>query len=219
MKINNIDPKTKRGDELDRLLDAELAKFADVDPRPGLEARILANLRSEQPVAHAGWRWGLAAAVAAILVVLALSLRANRPHPAVANHPIREHPMSYHPLSDHSRKNPSLPNPAPEIQRTSGGDAGALRQSTPRPVLTAGALRHQAVVPNNPKLDQFPSPQPLSAEEIALPRYVKDFPKDAQLIAAAQLEFDLETEKEMNDAGSESRPSGSIQQDSIQQER
>jgi hypothetical protein len=62
-----------------------------------------------------------------------------------------------------------------------------------------------------PKLDQFPSPQPLSAEEIALARYVKNFPKEAQLVADAQEEFELETRKIMNDAGSETPTSNPVQ--------
>ena len=58
----------------------------------------------------------------------------------------------------------------------------------------------------HPKLDRFPSPQPLSAEEMALAHYVKDFPKEARLVAQTQEEFALETQKEMNDAGSQNRP-------------
>lgn len=64
-----------------------------------------------------------------------------------------------------------------------------------------------------PKLEQFPSPSPLSAEEIALARYARNFPKEAQLVAQAQREFELETEKEMNHRGSETGPSGSTQQE------
>lgn len=201
---NNKQPE----DELDRRLDGALASYANVDPRPGLEERILANLRSEQPVAHAWWHWGLAAAVAAILVVLALSLRSGRLHPAVANHPVADRPML-----NRSQKKLSPSNPAPEVQQASDGDSDVGRQPTWRPVVKARASRHETEVPKKPKLDQFPSSQPLSAEEIALAQYVRNFPKDAQLIAEAQRQFDLDTEKEMNDAGSENRSLGSIQQE------
>src|SRR5215472_2559365 len=115
MKMNQIDPnKTPPEDELDRLLDAALASYANVDPRPGLDERILANLRSEHPVAHAWWYWGLATALAAILVVLALGLRSGRLHPAVANHPIADRPISNRP-----QKHLSPPNRAPEVQQAS----------------------------------------------------------------------------------------------------
>lgn len=212
MTMNKIDPnKTQPEDELDRRLDAALASYAKVDPRPGLDERILANLRSEPVVAHAWWHWGLAAAVAAILIVLALSLRSDRLHPTVANHPVDDHPMSDRPMSDRPQKNLSPPNPAPEVQQASDGDSDLARQPTPRPVLKARALRHETEVPKNPKLDQFPSPRPLSPEEIALAQYVRNFPKDAQLIAESQRQFDLETEKEMNDVRSENRSLSLIQ--------
>jgi hypothetical protein len=78
-------------DEFDRMLDAALAKYAAVEPRTGLEERVLANLRAEQARVpdQAWWRWSAIAAVAAVVVVaVALSLRSDKPsHPDVANHP------------------------------------------------------------------------------------------------------------------------------------
>ena len=38
----------RKQDEFDRMLDAALAKYAAVEPRTGLEERVLANLRAEQ---------------------------------------------------------------------------------------------------------------------------------------------------------------------------
>jgi hypothetical protein len=57
-----------------------------------------------------------------------------------------------------------------------------------------GARPPQAVLANGPRLDQFPSPRPLSDEEKLLVRYVRDFPQDAIMIAQAQ----AVAEKEMN---------------------
>src|SRR5678816_2119418 len=78
-------------DELDRALDAALAKYAAVVPRAGLEERVLANLRIEQSreATHGWWRWTLAAALAIVVVVaVALSWRSARPtQPVIANHP------------------------------------------------------------------------------------------------------------------------------------
>ena len=82
----------------------------------------------------------------------------------------------------------------------------ASRKPAARRVPASTAAAH-------PKLDQFPSPQPLSAEEIALVQYVENFPKEARLVAQAQQEFALETQKIMNDTGLETRPSGPIQQE------
>ena len=69
-----------REDELDRMLNAALAKYAAVEPRAGLEDRILAKLRAdEEPsVGRAWWQWGLAGAVAVIVIVGVLAWRSSR---------------------------------------------------------------------------------------------------------------------------------------------
>lgn len=188
-------------DEMNRMLDAALAGYTAMEPRAGLEERILANLGAEQTriPSRAWWQWRLAGAVAVILIIGALAWRSTRPsQPALANHPPAaiQHPST-------QETNPA-PYTAAEV--TTAKHAPMPSPATRRvPSATAVAAR--------PKLDQFPSPQPLSTEEIALAQYVKNFPKDAQLVAQSQLEFELETEKEMNDAGSESRLPGSIRQE------
>jgi hypothetical protein len=163
-----------RQSELDRVLDAALAKYTAVDPRAGLEERMLATLRAEQArVPERGWwHWIAAGALAAVVVVaLAVAWRSGRPHaPVIANH---------------------APTPAPTVQ-----------QSGTRTVSNGGALpRAHArrlpprVVAANPKLDQFPSPRPLSEQELLLVRYVHEFPEDAVLIAQAQAESEKEIER------------------------
>jgi hypothetical protein len=51
-----------------------------------------------------------------------------------------------------------------------------------------------------PKLDQFPSPRPLSKQEELLARYAREHPQEANLIAQAQAELEkqdlLEFEKQ-----------------------
>jgi hypothetical protein len=64
-----------------------------------------------------------------------------------------------------------------------------------------------------PKLDQFPSPQPLSEQELALARYVHDFPREATLIALAQAEHEKEIQQEMEDASSQTNNHDSEQQE------
>jgi hypothetical protein len=193
--------------ELDRMLDAALAKYAAVEPRAGLEGRILANLRVEpaRAVGRALWQLGLAGALAVIVIVAVLAWRPNRiSHPVIAKHP----PATI--------QRPSTQETTPWPHAV-GEVAGAKRVPTRRAAARRAVVAEAMVA--HPKLNQFPSPQPLSTEEVALAQYVKNFPKDAQLIAQAQEEFELETEKEMNDAGSETRPSDSAEKDSIQQER
>src|SRR5947208_2255403 len=57
---------------LDNLLDSLLARYSDTQPRPGLETRIMAQLR-EQAERKKSWQWSLrwmwAGAAAAVLVV------------------------------------------------------------------------------------------------------------------------------------------------------
>lgn len=45
------------------------------------------------------------------------------------------------------------------------------------------------------KLDQFPSPQPLTEQERLLARYVQDYPQEAVILAREQAEFEKEIEQ------------------------
>jgi len=162
-------------DELDSALDVALAKYAAVEPRPGLEDRVLANLRAEQSRApeRAWWRWGLAGALATVVVVaLALAWRSGKPDPPViANHPSTA---------------------APSVKQ-SGMQAGSNGGAIPSAPVRRSRPKVQMAV--NPKLDQFPSPQPLSEQEKLLLRYVHEFPQEAVLIAKAQAESEKEIER------------------------
>lgn len=187
-------------DELDRVLDAVLAKYAAVEPRPGLDDRVLAHLRvAPPPPNQPAWlQWGLAAAVAAIAVIAVFTWRFSQaPHPRIAERPkvAIQWPLSHATTS------------APHA----GGEVATAKHASRRKLAARHAPASTAVAP--PKLDQFPSPQPLSTEEIALAQYVKHFPQEARLVAEAQAEFELETQRQMNDAGADTRPSGSIQQE------
>jgi hypothetical protein len=58
-----------------------------------------------------------------------------------------------------------------------------------------------AVVASGPKLDQFPSPRPLSEQEKILESYVTKYPKHAALIAQARAEaLRQDLAEEMTDA-------------------
>lgn len=184
-------------DELDRALDAALVRYAAVEPRPGLETRVLANLRARPAVNRSWLRWpAIAACAAAVIIVIALAWRTGR---------------SVSPIA-HDR--PAIGHPVPTTQIVSTAAKTAPPQT--RPAKHRGSLRQfqpeSAIAAATPRLDQFPSPQPLSSEEIAIAEYVKKFPKEAQLVARAQEEFALETQKQMSDDGAETKHS-------IQQER
>ena len=81
-KHNRRDPDwLHENDDLGHELDVVIAKYAASEPRPGLEERILANLRAEQthgPV-RIWWRWAIAGALA-VVVVAGVALAWRWPH-------------------------------------------------------------------------------------------------------------------------------------------
>src|SRR3954468_24420124 len=161
------------GDELDRLLDAALKQYAPVQPREGLEGRILARLRSETTERTSrAWRWSTSAtAVAGFTVIITIaSLTHVRPQPRAA-------------------QQPSVTVPGPKLAASS--EATKVIQ---RPKRRMHALNDSQVAKVLPKLDQFPSPQPLSEQERLLASYVAVYPKQAALLAKVRTE-ELERER------------------------
>lgn len=164
-------------DELGRELDAALAKYAAVEPRQGLEERVLANLRAEQAQVpdRAWWQWSVipAAAVAAVVVVaLALAWRSGQPsHPVVA--------------SDPAAPTQAPKEPATQVVSIGAGNGVRPREHAAIPRTAANTSHRNQFVAANPKLDQFPSPHPLSEQETILKDYVAKYPKQAALIARA----------------------------------
>ena len=171
-------PDEANHDSLDHELDAALAKYAAVEPRAGLEARILANLRT-QP-SHSAirnwWRWSAAAALAAMIVIaVALAWRSSRPsHPLTAGHP--------------SVATPAPNEPGPQFVANTAGNIPQPQGHTPAQTVRPHRSAPTVVVSAEPKLDQFPSPQPLSEQEQILANYVVKYPERAALIAEARME-------------------------------
>jgi hypothetical protein len=170
----------QKQDELDRMLDAALTKYAAVEPRTGLEERVLATLRAAH--AHvsdrAWWRWGaIAAVVAVFLVTLALTRRSDKqPHPVVANRP----GVATQPPKERTMQTVSN-------AQSSGVRPVRIRPDAARKVAAPLAPPTLAIA-RPPKLDQFPSPQPLSEQERILQSYVAENPEQAVLLARARTE-------------------------------
>jgi hypothetical protein len=181
-------------DALDRELDAALAQYAAVEPRAGLEERILANLRAEREhvPAHAWWRWTTVAAVAAVLLV-ALTLwwrSGERRRDNVAGHPSPSHTAQ----DGVSNGTQVAANRASNPIRV----AHPASEEKPRPRISD---HRPAVMASGPKLDRFPSPQPLSEQEKILESYVARYPEHAALIAQARAEsLRQDLAEEMKDA-------------------
>ncbi len=171
-------PDLGRSSENDRDLDAALAKYAAVEPRSGLEERILANLRAQQtphPV-PAWWRWGIAFAAAVIVVAAAFAWKSGRPGPPrIVQHPVPTQ---------------QIPEQPPTV--AAKDDRASVKSASTR--APAASIRHSKVAiavivaTSNPKLDVFPSPQPLSEQEELLLRYARRDPDRAALLAEARMQ-------------------------------
>jgi hypothetical protein len=170
-------------DSLGREFDAALAKYAAVEPRIGLEERILANLRAkrERSATNSWWRWSAVAALSALFLVTGVfAWKSRRPAQNIAAHVLTTSQTNAHDGTPNAPQGgvaafPSRKTGAGRQLKTPSRRTPARR--TPAPVLASA-----------PKLEQFPSPQPLSEQETILARYVTKFPEHAALIAQARTE-------------------------------
>lgn len=163
----------KEYEQADGELDDALAKYARVAPRAGLEERILANLRAEQARVpdHARWRWSVAIVLAAVVVAaLVVGWRTGKSsRPLMVNHP--------------SMSAPDPNDPRPKVAANDGAKQLHAAGQVSKRAATHRSPRPTVVAAVNPKLDQFPSPQPLSEQEEILASYVAQFHAQAVLIA------------------------------------
>lgn len=194
-------------DEIGRQMDAALAKYAAVEPRAGLEERILANVRAARANTPglAWWKWAL---VAAVISVAGLWMLETVHRPATAKRISGETEgvaSSQSPTGTPKRAMTSEARAeSPEAHRAARRKVAQASQArieadaksdvflSPEP---AGAdvfpSREQASgdvfpSPQTVSVNAFPAPRPLSEEEVALEQYVRDFPGDAKLVAQAQ---------------------------------
>jgi hypothetical protein len=170
-----LDRQNLENDVFDRELDTALEKYAAAEPRTGLEERVLANLQTEQNRAPmpAWWLWAAVTALAVVMLVVTASLawRFERPVPAAMAQP------TLAPTQSNQRVGVQVAsNSGRGLHRLQG--AGSMRRLNPH------ALSHTAAaaVPV-PKLDQFPSPQPLNQQEEMLAEYAIQHRQQAILIA------------------------------------
>ncbi len=181
-------PQNPTEGDLDRILDAALAKYAAAEPRGGLEQRILANLRSvEVPLPkRAWWPWGFSVATLAIVVAIITPVwkARNSSHPLVTNRP--------------NITNPAAAAIPPQIARIAPSKKEHGRRHT------AAVRRTEPVLAAAPKLDQFPSPQPLTEQERILAGYVAQFHDQAVLVASIA---DQQIRKDRNEMLRQDAPS------------
>ena len=153
-------------DALDRRIGAALRSYTEppalAEPRIAL-AQIMERARGERPARQPRWWiWGLAAAaVCLIAAVLAVRLMPAPRLPEIAKSPHAPGVVTVPASPDHSAIAEAR---VPAIRRT------------PHPASTAG----REVAAALPKLDVFPTPEPLSPQEQALLAFATNVPPKAQ---------------------------------------
>jgi len=164
-------------DRMDELLDAALKRYGAIEPRPGLEGRILANLRAteSQPQRNRLWRPVAATCAAMLLLVGAVTtLRMDR---------FNAQQPSAHAVAPVSRDR------RPEASSNQRG-AHLTAENSATVVRTKPAHAfHRPPSAASSRREQFPSPEPLSEQEQILARYVEQFHREATLVARAQTEL------------------------------
>jgi hypothetical protein len=161
--------------KLDAMLDAMLSAYSAVEPRPGLETRILANVKEQAAKSTATWgfrwTWAVAAlATAALVIAVYVSrIQTHRMEPLVAT---RSQPENSAPVW------PTRSSPPPKI---TASHLSTRRHGTQ----TARLTRPSADQVISIKQDVFPSPSPLSEQEKLLLRYLTRTPRE-ELIAQSR---------------------------------
>jgi hypothetical protein len=164
--------------QIDETLDSLLASYSSVEPRPGLETRILANLRdAESGEASRGWwgfKWLWAGAALAVAMVVAFLLIGGR------------HQVSPPANTVVQTLRPAVQQPViqePGVQGSVPAKVGASpavhRHKTLAPVPPQSAILAVSQRPAN-----FPTPAPLSEQERLMFTYLENTPQE---IVVAQL--------------------------------
>lgn len=169
-------------DEFDDLLDGALKRYGEAEPRAGIEGRVLARITESRVRRNKAWVWALGAAAVSCLVIT-IALVGNQfwtKAPTVRRNPIAA-------VAHKSDELASATVPAHRQESSIRRHHHSLQVRTNVPFLAA----------DTPRLDRFPSPQPLSEQERLLKMYVTNFPQQAALIARQQSAW----EKELADQG------------------
>lgn len=180
--------ETNDRDPFDNMLGKALRQYGDVEPRIGLENRILANLQVAGNRAHSKYRWVLAGAAATVLII---AISGGIWHRALA--PARNITISAVPKNALQAVGSKTVPQTPQVAKTR-----ARRQR--RHNIAAASVASNST----PKLDQFPSPLPLSQQdqfpsplpltqqELLFASYAEHFPKEALLLVQEQRDFEEE---------------------------
>jgi len=172
-------------DQFDDLLDGALRQYGDAEPRPGLEGRVLANLANPELSASNrkiwSWRWSVSAGVTAcVLVAVWIGVHASRDS---------HRSQISQTTSTRVRSSGPVGVKRSEPVRVTERPPAAATTIVPRQVRNVPRVQTRVAMRREPRLPQFPSPQPLTAQEVMLVEYVQQYPEDAKLVAKEQAEF------------------------------
>ena len=159
----------------DDVLDGALKRYGDVEPRAGLEGRVLARLAEQHAHRHKPWVWALtAAALASSIAVIAL---------------FTSRPWKVNPKVD----KPAVVAFATGTKQEQPGNQRQPISSTPKRRSRRDTTNHGLrVTAKLPRQERFPSARPLSEQEKLLVNYVTQFPKQAAQVAEEQSRRDKE---------------------------
>jgi len=192
-----------RDQQLDQFLDQMLAEYGKAEPRVGLENRVLAKLEREGIAGRRRW-WWLLGTVSATALVAAVVWMGSRP---------RDHQANFQAGGNSVRITPAPATSAREGLASGISVAQAIPSAKSRQAMRA--IRPHAGEQGaraTPKLDQFPTPAPLSEQERILARYVSEYREQAVLVARAQTELrNRERREELETQPRESQPARSDQ--------
>ncbi|HEV8492828.1 MAG TPA: hypothetical protein VGR76_11180, partial [Candidatus Angelobacter sp.] len=163
---------------IDKTLDSLLANYSSAEPRPGLETRILANLKlenlrdAESREAGRGWwgfKWLWAGAVLAALIVVGMLISGKR-HVAPPTHTVvqtvqpavQQRVVPQPAVQQPSVKQPAVQEPLVESSVPKIGARPAIhdRHKTLAPV-----AQQNATLAVSQRPASFPTPSPLSEQE------------------------------------------------------
>jgi len=173
-----------------RWRDEALRQYSAAEPRPGLEARIIASLAAEKQAARMSWlyRWlsrpGIVVAGATAMLLLAVGLQHR--------HSQNSHPQSSVVLlqrEEGSRQFSTVAHQPEDPQKRS-----ATKTST-------ALVARRATLHSRPA--KFPTPGPLSPQERLLLRYLQDTPPEElvavvgedRLFEEKALEMEIESQR------------------------
>ncbi len=168
------------GSELDELIRASIATYGEPAPDSELAQRILVQIAAEErPAASRRWLpWAVAVPIAACLIVSFTFFQSRSMHPP-ASHTDQAHiPADLRNNIAPSEISPAAPYQSQREKRY------RLSRDGVRPQLDAIAVKAQPL----PKLDVFPTPQPLTPAEQTLVEFASRAPASERksLIEAQQ---------------------------------